>query len=100
MPVVAAAFALAALAWGAIVARRSSLLVGAGVLIIVGYALGHEFWNARIGPLPLTLDRMLLVALIGAFVIGWRAGLIPLRALTGTDWLFATMLAVLATAHC
>ena len=96
MPVVAAAFALAALAWGAIVARRSSLLLGAGVLIVVGYALGHEFWNARVGPLPLTLDRMLLLALIGAFAIGWRAGLIPLRALTGADWLFAAMLAVLA----
>src|SRR4051812_25648441 len=95
MPIVAAAFALAALAWGAIVARRVSILVGLGALIVVAYALGHEFWNARIGPVPLTLDRMLLVGLLAAFAIGWRAGVIRLRSLTGADWLFAAMLATL-----
>ena len=45
MPIVAAVFALAAAIWGAIFARRASLLVGCGLLVIVGYALGHEFWK-------------------------------------------------------
>jgi O-antigen ligase len=95
MPVVAAVFALAAVAWGAIVARRSSLLVGVGVLLVVAYAGGHDFWTARIGPLPLTLDRMLLAGLLVLFAIGWRTGRIRLRALTGTDWLLASLLVVL-----
>src|SRR6478735_2742782 len=55
MPVVAAVFALAAATWGAICARRGSLLVAVGLLLAVGYALGHEFWNARLGPFPVTL---------------------------------------------
>ena len=94
MPVVAAVFALAAATWGLLCARRGSLLVGCGLLLVVGYALGHEFWNAKFGPIPLTLDRIVLLGLLGTFAYQWRYGSLRLRPLTGTDWMLAAMLAL------
>ena len=63
--------------------------------MVVGYALGHEFWHARIGPLPITLDRLLLVGLLGAFALQWRSGAFSFRRMTGSDWLLVALLAVL-----
>src|ERR1700704_537340 len=94
MPVVAAVFAIAAATWGAICARRGSLLVGCGLLLAVGYALGHEFWNAKLGPIPITLDRVLLIGLVSAFAYQWRYGGLHIRPWTGSDWMLAAMLAV------
>lgn len=96
MPVVAAVFALAAAIWGAICARRGSLLVGCGLLLAVGYALGHEFWNTRLGPIPVTFDRVVLVGIIAAFVYQWRYGGLTPRSWTGADYMLAALLAVLA----
>ncbi len=95
MPVVAAIFAIAAAIWGVIVARRGSLLVGCGLLVMVSYVLGHEFWNVHIGPLPITLDRILLIALFATFALQWRLGDLPFRSMTGSDWLFAALLLLL-----
>ncbi len=94
MPVVTTVFGLAAVVWGACFARRSSLLVGVSLLLVVSYALGHEFWNTRIGPLPVTLDRVLLVGLLGAFAVQWRSGAYSFRQMSGSDWLQLSMLAV------
>jgi N-acetylglucosaminyldiphosphoundecaprenol N-acetyl-beta-D-mannosaminyltransferase len=94
MPVVAAVFALAAVTWGVICARRGSLLVGCGLLLAVGYALGHEFWNARLGPIPITLDRVLLIGLVSVFAYQWRYGGLRIRPWTGTDWMLAAVLVV------
>jgi O-antigen ligase len=96
MPVVAAVFAVAGFVWAAIAARRTSLLFGVGVLIAVGYALGHEYWSTRIGPLPLTLDRILLTGIIALFAVGWRTGRIRLRTLTTSDWVLAGLLGIFA----
>jgi N-acetylglucosaminyldiphosphoundecaprenol N-acetyl-beta-D-mannosaminyltransferase len=82
--------------WGVICARRGSLLVGCGLLLAVGYALGHEFWNAKVGPLPITFDRVLLIGLVTAFAFQWRYGGLSLRPWTGSDWTLAAMLAVFA----
>jgi N-acetylglucosaminyldiphosphoundecaprenol N-acetyl-beta-D-mannosaminyltransferase len=99
MPIVAAILGLAAVVWGTLYARRGSLLVGCGLLIAVSYVLGYQFWNVRIGPLPLTLDRLVLVSLFAALTIQWRLGRLRLSALTGTDWLLlATLAFVFASA--
>ncbi|MFO0788362.1 MAG: O-antigen ligase family protein [Pirellulales bacterium] len=94
MPVVTATFAVVALVWGAIVARRSSLLVGCGLSLVVAYALGHEFWNLHAGPLPITLDRLLLAAIVVLFVVEWRLGKISLRQLTGADCVLIVLLGI------
>lgn len=96
MPIVVAIFALAAVVWGAICARRGSLVLGCGLLVIVSYALGHEFWNAKVGPLPITLDRLLLLGLLAAFAYQLRFGGLAIRKLTGSDWMLGATLAILA----
>lgn len=94
MPILAAVFGLVAITWGAIYARRGSLLAGFGILIVVAYALGHDFWNTRIGPIPITLDRLLLLGLLAMFAAKWRLGRIAIRPFTGADWMLAAMLAL------
>src|SRR5258705_5084351 len=93
MPVVAAVFAIAAATWGAICARRGSLLVGCGLLVAVAYALGHEFWNAKLGPMPVTFDRVLLLGIVAAFAYQWRYGGLTVRPWTRSRWILAAMLA-------
>jgi N-acetylglucosaminyldiphosphoundecaprenol N-acetyl-beta-D-mannosaminyltransferase len=96
MPIVFAAATLAAILWGAVVARRGSLLVGCAVILIVGYVCGYEFWNTHLGPLPLTLDRILVIGLLAASVVQWRMGRLSIRPLTGADLALIALLAVLA----
>ncbi|MCI0491686.1 MAG: O-antigen ligase family protein [Planctomycetes bacterium] len=97
MPIVIIIAALAAIVWGSICARRGSIVVGCGLFMIVGYVLGHEFWHAKIGPLPVTLDRIVLAAVVAAFVIQWRLGMVEAKRLVGGDWLLAALLLVLTT---
>jgi N-acetylglucosaminyldiphosphoundecaprenol N-acetyl-beta-D-mannosaminyltransferase len=85
-----------ALLWGAIAARYTSLLAGCTIFVAVGYVFGAEFWHAQIGPLPLTLDRLMLIAIAGAFVIQWRKGTLTPRPLAGCDWLVVGLLAILS----
>lgn len=89
MPIVAVIAGLAAIVWGTILARRGSLLVGCGLFLSVGYVLGYEYWHAKFGPLPMTLDRLVLVGLLAAVAIQWRIGRLKFRKLTGSDWALA-----------
>ncbi len=95
MPIVALIVVGAGLVWGAIYARRGSLALGAAALVAVAYALGYNFWNQHVGPLPLTLDRIVLVGLVAAFVAQWRGGRLDPKPLSGSDWLLAALLAIL-----
>lgn len=83
---------LATAVWWAVYARHGSLLAGAAGFVALGYVLGPPLWSVRLGPIPLTIDRLLLVALGGAFV--WQAvrGRLPLDRLTRTDWLLLAAL--------
>ena len=96
MPIVAAVLALAAIVWGAVYARRGSLVVGCAVFVLVGYVLGHEFWSAKVGPLPLTLERFLLAALVATLIVQWRMGKLQLRRWTTSDWAVFALLAMFA----
>ncbi len=97
MPLVALIVLAAALVWGAIYACRGSLPCGAAALIVVAYVFGFNFWNEHVGPLPLTLDRVVLVGLVAAFVAQWRWGRLDAKPLSGSDWLLAVLLLVLTT---
>ena len=96
MPIVAIIFGVAGLIWAALVARRSSLLVGCGALLFVAYALGHEFWNVHVGGLPITLDRLLLAGLLAAAAFRWWRGEFTFRRTTGEDWFLVVLLGVLS----
>jgi len=66
MPLVVLIVLAAGLVWGALYARRGSLALGVAALVAVAYVFGYNFWNEHIGPLPLTLDRIVLVGLLAA----------------------------------
>lgn len=93
MPVVLLFAAVAAVLWGLLFARRASLTITALATVAVGYVLGHSFWNAHVGPLPLTLDRLLLGGL--ACLLGWRMwrGELDQRRIGGVEWALAAVLA-------
>jgi len=86
MAVAAFLFASGLFVWGAIYARHAALPVLVVATLLVGYVFGHSFWHADIGPLPLTLDRLLLVGLAGLFAWRLRAGQITWSALSSVDW--------------
>jgi exopolysaccharide biosynthesis WecB/TagA/CpsF family protein len=65
------------------------------MLLAVAYVLGHEFWHAKIGPLPLTIDRLFFVALLAAFAVQWRMGRLTIRRLNGSDWILLVLLLLL-----
>jgi len=97
MPIVIAVLGLAAVVWVLVCAQRGSLLIGCSLLLPVAYVVGHEFWHQKIGPLPVTLDRLLLLAIIAIFAVRWRLGRLSLRPFTVGDWALAAMLMVLLT---
>ena len=68
-------FAFAGLIWGGIFLRKTGLLGGCFVVLLVGSCFGHPFFHANVGSLPLTADRVLLVGLFGACVLCRRLGL-------------------------
>jgi N-acetylglucosaminyldiphosphoundecaprenol N-acetyl-beta-D-mannosaminyltransferase len=95
MPIVAAILGLAAIVWGIVYAQRGSVLVGCWLFVAVGYVFGHQFWNSHVGPLPITLDRLVLVGLMAALAIQWRMGRLQPCTITGCDLLLLVMLLVL-----
>jgi O-antigen ligase len=96
MPFVVAIIVAAGVVRSALYARRGSLALGAALVVTFGYALGYNFWNAHVGPLPLTLDRLVLVGLVAAFVAQWRWGRLESKPLSGADWILALLLLVLS----
>ncbi len=70
-------------------APRLSPITQALVVVVVGYVLGYDVWHADAGPIPLTLDRLGLVALAGISV--WRLwiGQTPTPRPIGLDWTIA-----------
>ena len=48
-----------------------ALLLG---IIIGGSVFGHDFFHAPLGPIPITLDRLLLLAAVGLFAWRWLKG--------------------------
>jgi O-antigen ligase len=87
MEIVLAIIAFAALAWALVFARHGSLVVGCLMFVVVGYVFTRDFWQADVGPVPLTLDRIVIAGLAALFGWRWWRGNIGLRPLTGADWL-------------
>lgn len=68
-------------------------------IVAIGYVLGYEFWNLKLGPLPLTTDRIGILLLIG--LVGWQVlrGEARLPHITLIDWVLgATLLWLVVSA--
>ncbi len=82
-------FALAAAVWALVYAWRGSLVLGSVASLLLGYALTNHFWRLGLGPVSLTVGRVLVAGLVVLLVWRWRQGLVQRRPLAGADWLAA-----------
>src|SRR5947209_4641152 len=57
------------LSWGAAMLVRGSLVAMALSMILVAACFGFDFWHARLAGMPLTIDRLAELLLLGAFVV-------------------------------
>ncbi len=86
---------VASLAWGAVLLRRGGLLAGSLVVLVAGVCFSHPFFNLPLGPLPLTLDRVLLGGLLVAAIVYRRFGWTEPKPMTSADWALGAFIAVL-----
>ncbi|MGE0760406.1 MAG: O-antigen ligase family protein [Pirellulaceae bacterium] len=83
------------LVWGAVLLRHGSLLTGCLVVVGLACCLGADFYSARIGPLPLTSDRLALAGLTVIYLLGRLQGRIPALPWDRFDLVFAGFLGML-----
>lgn len=55
--------------WALVIARHVSITVQLLGVLIAGSVIGHAFFNHSIGPIPVTIDRVLLVFVAAQLVI-------------------------------
>ncbi len=95
MAILVLIFAAATIVWSLVYAKHASLLVGGTIFVSLGYLFNHHFWNIGIGPISLTMGRLLLVGLVLLLAWRWYRGQIKLRPLTGSDWLAVMLVSYL-----
>jgi O-antigen ligase len=87
---------IAGLVWGTWFLLRGSLLAGCLIFLVTACCFSHTFLEFDLGPLPLTLDRVALVLLVGTYVVQRRQGTAEPKSLLTVDWLVLALAAVLA----
>lgn len=87
--------ALVVIVWTAVFATRGSLLAGCCVLIVITACLGHPFFHTQLGPLTVTLDRLLLPVLLLAYAVQWRLGRTDPKPVTRSEVVLVALVALL-----
>ena len=64
-------------------------------VIVSGTVFGYEFYRLEAGPIPLTIDRGLWLAVMCGFAASIVAGRSRIRAFDRTDWLVMGLLGIL-----
>jgi hypothetical protein len=91
--------AITALAAGTLTAAlflRGGLVAGCLAVLFAGACFGHPLMHVSLGPLPLTMDRVLLALLLVQCLVYRRLGRIEPRPAQVVDWILAAFLIVLA----
>ncbi len=85
--------------WGIVVFLRSGLLGGCLAVLLAGTCFGLPLCKIELGPLPLTIDRALLVLLVGQYLVWRRFGWVDPKPLGKPEivLLLFTALMVLST---
>ncbi len=85
--------------WGLVVFLRGGLLGGCLAVLLAGTCFGLPLFKIELGPLPLTIDRVLLLLLVGQYVVWRRCGWVNPKALGKPEiiLLLFTSLMVLST---
>ncbi|MDZ7620396.1 MAG: O-antigen ligase family protein [Patescibacteria group bacterium] len=87
---------LLAVVWTAVFALRGSLVAGCLAYLTTAVCFGHPFWHQSVGPIPLTLDRLVLIVLVLCYVVQWRLGRTDPKRLGWADWSLLAFTGVLA----
>lgn len=72
--------------------RLSAIALG---VVLVGSVFGHQWFHLSLGPLPITLDRLLLLLLLGCVGWQWFAGTRPWRGWSRLDIAILVWLAII-----
>lgn len=78
--------AAAGLVWGSILLLRGSLMAGCLLFVLVNSSFGFYFFSTRVGPVEITIDRLVLVALTGVYVLHRWLGRLEPKPLGCGDW--------------
>ena len=89
MPVLVAIAAMIALVWGTVWLWRGSLMAGCLVYLLTACCFGYDFYHFDVGGITLSLDRLIIVLLVGAVAVHWRLGRLQFRPPTAADWIMA-----------
>lgn len=95
MLVLIAIFALVGLVWGTILASRGNLLLACVGLLVITSAFGVYFLQFDVGGITLSLDRLGIVGLVGAFVLQWKLGKVQVRPWMTLDTVMTVFFGVL-----
>ncbi len=87
--------AIAAMAWFGWYAIRGSLLAGCLAFLLVAACFSYPFLHFNFGPLPLTLDRLTIAALIAVYIVQRSLGRTDAKPLETVDKLLLAFLALL-----
>ncbi|RIK82490.1 MAG: hypothetical protein DCC68_06255 [Planctomycetota bacterium] len=86
MSFIALIAAIVALAWTPILLARSSLAVAGVVFVVLANCFGLEFMSIDVGPINMSIERFLLLALPIAYVVQRRAGKLDPKPFERADW--------------
>lgn len=86
---------LAASAWGVAVFIRGGLMAGCLAVLVSGICLGYPWMHGKLGPVPLTIDRLLWLALMVQYAVWRRLGLADPKPWRKADTVLAALLLVL-----
>lgn len=99
MTAIYAILAIAGFLWGTIWMIRGSLLHGCMALLICTSTFGVLFFEFNAG-INLSIDRLALVGLIGAFLVQWKLGKVTLRSWVTVDYVIAALMAIIFINSC
>ena len=96
MTAIAIVVALAALVWATVFILRGQLVAGCLVMLLAAACFGHESFSYRLGAIPLTLDRVMLLLLLVGYAVQRRLGRTEPKPLGWPDGLLLGLVGVLA----
>jgi hypothetical protein len=84
------------LVWAVALAVRGSLVGLCLATVLIGATFGFEFWHTRLGAMPLTVDRVLEVLLVLAFLVQAALGRTDPKPVRSNDRWLGLLLVYLA----
>lgn len=86
---------IAGLIWGLILATRGSLVLGCVLYLMIACVLGPNFLSFDVAGITLSLDRVFLVGLVGAYILRRELGETDPKPISKTDLVLFAFMGVL-----